>query len=106
MSEIPANHLNGSPFKGSLLFAMCKDMYERKNVHIPALIINNCFCKLSIPKDTLTEKVSKLAVNDKISKGIDKRSRLFVDKMSCKPIQKSKILDIKLAHCINICNIQ
>ena len=45
------------------LFASCKDMYDRIKVHIPALSINKYFCKLSIPKEMLTEKVSKLAVN-------------------------------------------
>ena len=54
------------------------------------------FSKFSIPKETLTEKVSKLAVTANNIGGIDLLSALLENSSKRRPIQNNKILEI---HC-------
>ena len=70
INAIPAIHFKASPLNFKRLLAMYNDRYDRKKVQSPALKINKYFCKFSIPKEMLTEKVSKLAVIAKIVIGI------------------------------------
>lgn len=70
INAIPASHFKALPFNVKRVLAICKDMYDKTKVHSPALTINKYLCKLSIPKEMLTEKVSKLAVIAKIEMGI------------------------------------
>lgn len=70
IKDHPVIWRNSPPFKEMLFPAMNKAIYDKIKLKIPEQKLNKYHVKLSIPKETLTEKASKLVYIAKIITGI------------------------------------
>ena len=94
INTTPANLWIFFPKIRWFFLAIFNATYEQMNALTPALIINNIFSKLSIPKEKLTEKVSRLAVTANNIGDIGFLCSSLEDNSKCNPIQNNKILEI------------